>query len=157
MSPLPSPLPLVARTSSPRRIGARGTHGDLIFVDEFSFVSDETLQTNVLATLCVDGRAVYVMSSPIHREAPRMQMLVKLDEHGRRVWNIIDLTTMCDACEDAGETDCQHLAENYAPWKSDKQRRLLKIVMDPHYYMTEIVVCSLSLPLPHLPRAHRNG
>jgi hypothetical protein len=144
---------------SHQRIGSRGFHGDIIFVDEFSFVPEEVLQTNALVNMVVDFRTVFVMSSPINAESMRMQLLLKtrtipgmrpgkdnrtIEE---KLWSILDLSVVCADCTARQNDMCAHKLENRSAWKSIKQENVLRILMSARYFRTEVRL-SISLPFP---------
>jgi hypothetical protein len=118
-----------------------------VFVDEFSFVPEEVLQTNALVNMVVDFRAVFVMSSPLNVESERSQLLRKKRKVPGKMfeeylWSVLNLSVVCDTCTEAQCSRCPHLLENRSAWKSIKQENVLRELMSPRWFRTEVSLCA---------------
>lgn len=98
------------------------------------------LQTNALINLCVDYRAIFIMSSPLNEESSRMVLLTKTrtKDPTEYLWEILNLAVICRDCHAKGDIECVHALENRTLWKSIKTQEILADLMMARYFRTEV-------------------
>ena len=121
------------------RQGARGFHSDIIIIDEYMYLPPEVLYENALIMLIVKNRTLYVMSSAGDWDSDRMQLLRKICAHTQKPYfRVLYLGTVCDACTAGKIVPCPHLLDNRSTWKTLESEQMLKDLMPPAYYRTEV-------------------
>ncbi len=121
------------------RQGSRGFHGDIILIDEFSFVPHDVLYENALIQMVVENRSLIAISSPIEAESERMLLLNKKQSKApfKNYFDILNLSTICTPCADEKKTFCPHRLENRAVWKSMASENKLRDLMPILYFRKE--------------------
>ena len=121
------------------RQGSRGFHSDVILIDEYFMVPSAVLYENALIMLIVKNRTLFVMSSAGDWDSDRMQLLRKICPHTQKPYfRILYLGTVCAVCTAGKILPCPHLLDNRSIWKTLEAEQMLKELMPPAYYQTEV-------------------
>jgi hypothetical protein len=111
-----------------------------VIVDEASFVQDNVLNDNILPMIFKDERTGIFLSSPLEETNPRsMFFRASVEGSSEPIFETVNLSVICPRCAEARNLFCPDRLDNYPPWKSRRLLGVLKALMPPHQFMTEIL------------------
>jgi hypothetical protein len=108
--------------------GLKGVGGKIILLEEASRL-DEAVFTEVIVPLFgVKDTVVLGISTPLEANNFYSQLLQAKKPDGSPLFNVLEVTTLCDACLASGKLECPHKTELPA-WKTSERQELVKSLM----------------------------
>ena len=90
---------------------------------------DEQVFTEVVVPLFgVRDTVVLAISTPLDGDNYYSQMLEARRPDGERLFNVLEVKLLCDACQASGLMECPHITE-MPPWKTGERQELVKTLM----------------------------
>ena len=110
----------------------------MIILEEASRLDYAVFSEVIVPLLGVRNTALIGISTPLEENNFYSQMLLQKKPNGDPLFNVVEITLLCDKCKAAGELTCPHNTE-MPPWKTGQRQELVKQLMsnDKEMYKRE--------------------
>ena len=131
----------ILRAQSGNAAGSRGAQPDILILEEAAFIHDDLYYETVFPMLAKRGRAVFAISSPKEAQGLfAMMFRLRFPDTNDYVFLSVKDENICQDCLRAGRMDCTHIIPSLPPWKTEREKMLLKMcyAADKKRYAQEV-------------------
>lgn len=91
----------------------------------------------VIPLLGVKDTALIGISTPLEASNFYSELVTAKKPNGKPMFNVLEISLLCDACKAEGKTTCPHSSE-LPPWKTGERQEMVKALMsDSAMYLRE--------------------
>ena len=118
--------------------GLKGVGGKVLILEEASRLDEAVFKEVVLPLLAVQDTVMLAISTPMDENNFYSVMLEMKKPNGELLFNVLQITLLCDACQKEGKIECPHKNELPA-WKSGERQEMIASLManDRNLYIQE--------------------
>jgi hypothetical protein len=104
----------------------RGVGGDVLYLEEAAFLSEEVFGQVIIPLLEMDTTALIAISTPQDSLNFYSKMFDMKDKHGETFFNTIRIGLICAKCQKSDNpTACTHMKKVIPPWKSAEKLEMV--------------------------------
>lgn len=116
------------RAQSGNAAGGRGLQPHVVVLEEAAFIAPDLYFETIMPMFAHRGRTVIAISSPCEAGGIFASLFTMRFETGELVFETVKDQNICDACLLAKRMTCPHVITALPPWKTEKQKELLRLM-----------------------------
>jgi hypothetical protein len=108
--------------------GLKGQGGKIVILEEASRLDKEVFTEVIVPLLGVKDTALIGISTPLDSTNFYSELITARKPNGDPLFNVLEISLMCEECKRAGSTSCPHSKE-LPPWKTGERQEMVKQLM----------------------------
>jgi hypothetical protein len=109
--------------------GVRGATGDMVIGEEFMQLDPAFFRKVIVPMLGVADTTLLCISTPLGADSYYDELVKTRDTLGQPLFEVLQITLMCNKCLAANRSFCVHLLDRQPSWKPTDRLSMMKLVM----------------------------